>query len=222
MAAECRQPVGIITKNALVTRDIDLLRELAAHRAVRVALSVTTLDQELSRVMEPRTSSPAARLRAIAELAAAGVEAQVMVAPIIPGLNDHEVPAILAAVSEAGACGAGYVLLRLPTTVRDVFLEWLHRCRPNHAAKVESFVRSTRGGKLYTSNWGERQRGRGVMAEQIAQHLQGVRQAVWARSAARAAQRRRLPPATADERAVVIVLSNGRQCCAALDRRTGG
>lgn len=167
VAAECRQPVGIITKNALVTRDIDLLRALAAHRAVRVAVSVTTLDQELARDMEPRTSSPAARLRAIAELAAAGVAAEVMVAPIIPGLNDHEVPAILEAASRAGAHGAGYVLLRLPTTVRNVFLDWLHRHRPNHAAKVESFVRSTRHGRMYSSNWTERQRGRGPIAQHI-------------------------------------------------------
>jgi DNA repair photolyase len=169
VAAECRQPVGIITKNALVTRDVDLLRELANYRAVRVAVSVTTLDQELARVMEPRTSSPAARLRAIAELSSAGVDAEVMVAPIIPGLNDHEVPAILAAARDAGARGAGYVLLRLPTTVREVFLDWLRRQRPNHAAKVENFIRSTRSGNLYSSMWGERQRGRGPMAEQIEQ-----------------------------------------------------
>jgi DNA repair photolyase len=169
VAAECRQPIGIITKNALVTRDVDLLRELAAHRAARVAVSVTSLDQELTRVMEPRTSSPAARLRAIAELSTAGIDAEVMVAPIIPGLNDHEVPAILAAAREAGAKGAGYVLLRLPGAVRDVFLEWLHRRRPNHATKVEGFLRSAHGGELYRSQFGERQRGRGPIADQIAQ-----------------------------------------------------
>ncbi len=169
VAAECRQPVCIITKNALVTRDLDVLRELAAHRAVRVALSITTLDAELARVMEPRTSSPAARLRAISELSAAGVETLVMTAPLIPGLNDSEAPAILKAASEAGARRANYVLLRLPSTVREVFLDWLHRHRPNHAAKVESFIRSTRGGALYSSKWGERQRGKGIIAEQIEQ-----------------------------------------------------
>jgi DNA repair photolyase len=169
VAAECRQPVGIITKNALVTRDIDVLGELAAHRAVRVGVSITTLDQELARVMEPRTSSPAARLRAIAELSAAGIPTEVMTAPIIPGLNDHEIPAILAAARKAGAQSASYVLLRLPTTVREVFLEWLRRCRPNQAAKVESFIRSTRDGKLNNSTWGERHRGQGPMADQIAQ-----------------------------------------------------
>jgi len=167
VAAECRQPICMITKNALVTRDVDLLKELAAHHAVRVALSITTLDQALTRVMEPRTSAPAARLRAMAELSAAGIETMVMVAPVIPGLNDSEMPAVLKAAREAGAKGAGYVLLRLPSTVRDVFLDWLHRHRPNHAAKVESFVRSTRGGQLYNSKWRERQRGKGVIAEHI-------------------------------------------------------
>jgi DNA repair photolyase len=167
VAAECRQPISMITKNALVTRDLDLLKELAAHHAVRVALSITTLDQSLARVMEPRTSAPAARLRAIAELSAAGIETTVMVAPIIPGLNDSETPAILKASREAGARHAGYVLLRLPSTVRPVFLDWLRRHRPNHAAKVESFVRSTRGGQLYNYKWSERQRGKGEMAAQI-------------------------------------------------------
>jgi DNA repair photolyase len=169
VAAECCQPVCVITKNALVTRDIDLLKQLAAHRAVKVALSITTLDADLGRVMEPRTSSPTARLRAITELSAAGVDTLVMVAPIIPGLNDSEAPAILKAASEAGARHANYVLLRLPSTVRDVFLDWLRRHRPNHAAKVELFVRSTRGGQLYSSKWKERQRGKGFIAEQIEQ-----------------------------------------------------
>jgi DNA repair photolyase len=172
VAAECRQPIGIITKNALVTRDIDHLAELAAHGAVRVAVSITTLDQELARVMEPRTSSPAARLRAIVQLSAAGIPTEVMTAPIIPGLNDHEIPALLAAAREAGAVSAAYVLLRLPSTVRDVFLDWLRRRRPNHAAKVENFIRSSRGGKLYSSRWSERQTGRGPIAEQIAQTFQ--------------------------------------------------
>jgi DNA repair photolyase len=169
VAAECRQPIGIITKNALVTRDIDLLRELAAHRAVRVGVSITSLDQELTRVMEPRTSSPAARLRAIAELAAAGIPTQIMTAPLIPGLNDHEVPALLAAARDAGATGAAFTLLRLPTTVADVFLDWVRRCRPNHAAKVENAIRAIRGGRLNSSKWGERTRGQGLIAEQIAQ-----------------------------------------------------
>ena len=169
VAAECRQPVALITKNALITRDVDLLGELAAHRAVNVALSITTLDRELARAMEPQTSAPEARLRAISALSTAGVPAMVMIGPVIPGLNDAEIPAILKAAKDAGASRASYVLLRLPSTVRDVFLDWLRRERPNYAAKVESFVRSTRGGQLYASKWGERQRGAGIFAEQIQQ-----------------------------------------------------
>ena len=169
VAAECRQPIGIITKNALVTRDVDLLSELAAHGAVCVAISVTSLDQGLTRVMEPRTSAPAARLRAMETLAAAGVQVMAMVAPIIPGLNDSEVPAILRAVRDAGATRAGHTILRLPTTVKDVFLEWLQRERPNQAAKVELFVREMRGGKLNTPEFGARMRGTGPMADQIEQ-----------------------------------------------------
>ena len=169
VAAECRQPVGIITKNALVTRDLDLLRELAAHQAVRAAISVTTLDQSLARVMEPRTSAPAARLRAIETLAAAGIPTHVMIGPIIPGLTDSEVPAILKAASEAGAVKAHHTLLRLPSTVKEVFLDWIARQRPNHAAKVEAFVRAARGGKLNTVEFGQRMRGTGPLADQIEQ-----------------------------------------------------
>jgi DNA repair photolyase len=169
VAAECRQPIGIVTKNALVTRDLDWLQVLAAHRAVRVAMSVTTLDQSLAKVMEPRTSAPAARLRALAELAAAGIETQVMIAPVIPGLNDSEIPAILAAAREAGVQRAGYLLLRLPTTVSEVFCEWLKRCRPNEATKVETLVREAREGRLNSARFGERQRGRGAHADQIGQ-----------------------------------------------------
>lgn len=169
VAAECRQPIGLITKNALVTRDVDLLSELAAYDAVRVAISVTSLDQSLAREMEPRTSAPAARLRAIETLAAAGVPTNVMIGPIIPGLNDSEVPAILRAASEAGARGAHHTLLRLPSTVKNVFLDWLQRHRPNHAAKVEAFLRDARGGKLNTTAFGARMRGAGPMADQIEQ-----------------------------------------------------
>jgi DNA repair photolyase len=172
VAAECRQPIGIVTKNALVTRDIDLLAQLAMDNAVRVAISVTSLDEQLARVMEPRTSTPTARLRAISELAAAGVPTMVMVAPVIPGLNDHEIPAILSAARDAGAASASFVLLRLPLAVKDVFLDWLTRHYPDRAGKVESFIRSTRGGKVNESNFGDRMRGTGVMAEQIKQTFQ--------------------------------------------------
>ena len=167
VAWEARQPIGIITKNALVVRDLDILQPMAAARLVEVGVSVTTLDAELGRIMEPRTSSPAARLRAIRELSAAGVPVRVMVAPIIPGLNDAEMPAILAAAKEAGARAASYTLLRLPLTVAPVFREWLQRTRPNHAERVLNLIRSTRGGKLNDSDFGRRQRGSGEVAEQI-------------------------------------------------------
>jgi DNA repair photolyase len=168
VAAEFNQPIGIITKNALVCRDIDLLQKLAAHRAVRVSLSITTLDAKLARVMEPRTSSPEARLRALRELAAAGISTNVMTAPIIPGLNDSEIPAILTAAREAGAEHAGYVLLKLPSTVLPVFVDWLERSYPDKADRVKSLIRSTRDGRLSDSQFGRRQVGTGTLAEIIA------------------------------------------------------
>lgn len=168
VAAECRQPVGIITKNALVVRDLDLLTELAAYNAVHVSLSITSLDPELARRMEPRTSAPEARLRAIRELSAAGIPTSVMVAPIIPGLNDGEMPAILAAAREAGASGAGYVLLKLATTVREVFLDWLERTYPDRRPRIETLIRSARAGRLNDSQFGRRQRGTGPVADLIA------------------------------------------------------
>ena len=130
VALEARQAIGIITKNALVLRDLDLLREMASMDLVHVSISVTTLDAELARTMEPRTSTPAARLRAIRELSQAGIPVRVMAAPIIPSLNDREIPAILEAAAKAGAKAASYTLLRLPLTVKPVFLEWLERTQP--------------------------------------------------------------------------------------------
>jgi len=168
VAAECRQPIGIITKNALVTRDLDLLIQLADHNAVCVSLSITTLDPQLARAMEPRTSSPEARLRALRELSDAGIPTNVMVAPVIPGLTDSEMPAILAAAREAGAKTAGYVLLKLPTTVREVFADWLRRSYPDRTSRIETLIRSTRGGRLNDSQFGRRQVGTGNVAELIA------------------------------------------------------
>src|SRR5437867_2079124 len=166
--AKFRNPVGILTKNRLVTRDIDLLSELARHDAVVVNLSVTTLDVDLQRVMEPRTSVPAARLDAVAQLHAAGIPVGVMVAPVIPGINDHEIPAIVAACAKAGAQFAGHVLLRLPWAVAPLFEHWLAEHFPERKAKVLERVRATRGGeKLYDSRWRKRQIGEGVFAEQI-------------------------------------------------------
>jgi DNA repair photolyase len=168
VAAEARQPMTIITKNALVLRDLDLLREMAAEGVVRVWVSLTTLDADLARSMEPRTSTPAARLRAIRELAAAGVPVGALVAPVIPGLNDSEIPALLEGAKEAGAGAAGWQLLRLPLAVAPVFREWLAREQPTRAERVEGRVRDTRGGRLNDAEFGRRMCGSGEVAQQIA------------------------------------------------------
>lgn len=165
--AEFRNPVGIVTKNHLVTRDVDLLRELARHGAASVNISVTTLDPKLQRVMEPRTSIPARRLAAIETLAEAGVPVGVMVAPLIPGLNDHEMPAILEAAARAGARFAGFTVLRLPFAVKDLFTAWLERHFPERKEKVLGRVREMRGGKLNESRFGARMRGEGAYAGQL-------------------------------------------------------
>ena len=165
---EARQPLGIITKNALVARDLDLLAPLAAENLVHVFLSVSTLDAVLARSLEPRTATPQAKLRAIRAVASAGVPVGVMTAPIIPGLNDQEIPAILAAAKEAGARSAGYVLLRLPFAVRPIFEDWLARSYPEKAERVLSLIRSTRSGRMNNYEWGNRLRGEGQYAEQIA------------------------------------------------------
>ncbi|MDP9193823.1 MAG: PA0069 family radical SAM protein [Acidobacteriota bacterium] len=165
--AEFRNPIGLITKNHLVTRDIDLLAELAQHQASCVTVSITTLDPALGRIMEPRTSSPELRLDAIAKLAAAGVPVGVNVAPVIPGLTDHEMPSILAAAKDAGAKWAGIVVLRLPWAVAPLFEKWLEEHFPDRKDKVLNRIRDLRGGKLYDAQWGVRGRGTGVFAEQI-------------------------------------------------------
>lgn len=167
VAAEARQPIGIVTKNALVCRDLDLLRRLAEHGAVHVFLSVSTLDAELARSLEPRASIPAARLRAVRTLREAGIPAGVMLAPVIPGLNDVELPAVLEAAAEAGAVTAGYVLLRLPLTVRPVFQEWLARAQPQAQERIEGRIRACREGELSDSSFGDRLRGKGPVADQI-------------------------------------------------------
>ncbi len=169
VAAEARQPMGIVTKNALILRDLDLLRDLAAEHLVHVYLSITTLDAELVGCMEPRTSRPAARLRAVRELSASGVPVGVLVAPIIPGLNDSDIPAVLEAARAAGARTAGYVLLRLPLTVAPVFREWLERAQPRRLQRIESRIRDARGGRLNDAEFGTRMTGTGIMAEQIRQ-----------------------------------------------------
>ena len=166
--AEFRNPVSIITKNHLVTRDIDVLGELARYQAVSVALSVTSLDSKLSRVLEPRASHPQQRLAAIEELSQAGVPVGTMVAPVIPGLNEHEMPAIIEAGKKAGAQFAGYTTLRLPYGVAPLFERWLDQHAPGKKAKILNRLRSLRGGKLNDSRFGKRMRGEGRYAEQIA------------------------------------------------------
>lgn len=172
VALECRQPVSVITKNALVVRDMDLLQPLAEARLVHVFLSITTLDGELARTLEPRTSVPAARLRAVKMLSQAGIPTGVMTAPIIPGLNDSEIPSLLEAAHDAGAKSAGYILLRLPLTVEPVFREWLARTQPLKAERIEQRIRHSRHGKMSNSNWGERMAGQGEIADQIARMFQ--------------------------------------------------
>ncbi len=166
--AEFRNPVSIITKNYLVTRDIDYFGELARHHAARVTLSITTLDRDLARVMEPRTSQPHRRLKAIEKLAAAGVPVGVNVAPIIPGLTDHECASILEAAREAGATHAGFTILRLPYGVKDLFRDWLEQHFPDRKEKVLNRIRDMRKGELNDATFGRRFRGEGNYARQIA------------------------------------------------------
>jgi DNA repair photolyase len=164
---EFRNPVGIITKNFLVARDIDLLKQLAAVNAAAVFVSITTLDPSLTRVMEPRTSVPARRLAAVEALAAAGIPVGLLMAPVIPGLNDHEIPAVVNAAKDAGAITAGYVPLRLPYGVAPLFEDWLTRNFPDRKEKVLNRIRSMRSGKLNDSNFNTRMHGVGPFAEQI-------------------------------------------------------
>lgn len=164
---EFRNPVAIITKNVLVTRDVDVLSELARHHCASVCLSITTLDNDLRLVMEPRTSPPQARLNAIRKLAEANIPVSVNVAPIIPGLTDHEMPAILKAAHDAGATSAGFTVVRLPYANASLFEKWLETHFPDRKERVLNRIKAMRGGKLYNSQWGSRMRGEGIFAEQI-------------------------------------------------------
>jgi DNA repair photolyase len=164
---EFKHPVGIVTKSALILRDLDILAPMAEAGLAKAALSVTTLDRKLAREMEPRASTPPKRLEAIKRLNAAGVPAGVMFAPIIPALNDEEMEHVLEAAKEAGARSAGYVLLRLPLEIKDLFREWLEANEPGRAKHVMSLIRSMRGGKDYDSQWNTRMRGTGPYADMI-------------------------------------------------------
>lgn len=165
--AEARNPVSIITKNYRVTRDLDLLQELAQFNAVHVTLSITTLDRKLARVMEPRTSQPSRRLKAIERLAEKNIPVGVNVAPIIPGLTDHECPDILKAARDAGAIHAGYTIVRLPHGVKELFPQWLEQHYPNKKEKVLNRIRDIHGEDLYDSRFEKRFRGKGEFARQI-------------------------------------------------------
>jgi DNA repair photolyase len=167
--AEFRNPVCLVTKNALVTRDLDLLALLAPYHGAAVNLSITTLDRELARRLEPRAAVPAHRLAAIRQLAQAGVPVGVLVAPVIPALNDHEIPAIVEAAAEAGAQWACTLAVRLPLAVAPLFTSWLERHAPEKKDKVLGRLRAMRGGALNDARFGKRMRGEGVFADQIAQ-----------------------------------------------------
>jgi len=165
-------PVGIVTKSALVTRDIDILARMAERSLVKVALSVTTLDAGLARTMEPRAATPSRRLEALRQLSEAGVPAAVMVAPVIPALNDQEIERILDCAAAAGVKEAGYILLRLPLEVRDLFREWLKANYPHREEHVFKLIRDMRGGKDYDAKWGERMKGSGPYAWMIGRRFE--------------------------------------------------
>jgi len=165
-------PVGIVTKSALVLRDLDILTRMAKRDLVKVAISVTTLDLKLARVMEPRASTPPSRLGALRELVKAGVPASALVAPIIPAINDAEIERILEAVAETGVRHAGYVLLRLPLELKDLFREWLIENFPDRYRHVINLIRETRGGKDYDSTFGKRQTGTGPIAWMIGRRFE--------------------------------------------------
>lgn len=164
-----KNPVGIITKNALIQRDIDILKELASLNLAAVTISITSLNQELTKKMEPRTSAPYKRLETIEALANAGIPVGVNVAPVIPGLTDEEIPKILKAASERGAISAAMIMLRLPFAVKDLFIEWLKRNYPEKVSRVLNRIRDTRGGKLNEAEFGKRMSGEGEIAESIRQ-----------------------------------------------------
>ena len=169
--ARFNHPLSIITKSALIGRDLDIMGPMGRANLVHAAVSITTLDRSLARAMEPRAATPERRLEAVRRLADAGVPTVVMFAPAIPGLNDHELEAVLERAAAAGALSAGYVALRLPLEIKDLFAEWLATRRPDRAERVMSLVRQMRGGKDYDAEWGKRMKGEGPIAEMLAQRF---------------------------------------------------
>lgn len=164
-------PLTVITKSALIARDVDVLADMGRRGLARAAVSITTVDRKLARVMEPRAATPERRLSAVAVLGGAGVPVSVMFAPVIPGLNDHELEAVLEAAAAAGATGAGYVVLRLPREIKDLFREWLEGALPERASRVMSLVRQMRGGLDYDPRWSARMKGEGPIADVIARRF---------------------------------------------------
>lgn len=164
---EFRNPVGIITKNHLVTRDIELFKQMAEYQGVCVTISVTSLDPEVARAMEPRAATPVNRIKAISQLAKAGIPVSVNVAPIVSGLTDHEIPVILKTCAEAGAWQAGYTVVRLPYAVKELFTAWLDQYFPDRKNKILNRLRELNDGKLYDSSWGSRMTGSGLFAEHL-------------------------------------------------------
>ncbi|HXA40021.1 MAG TPA: PA0069 family radical SAM protein [Phenylobacterium sp.] len=169
-------PFSVISKSGLILRDLDLLAPMAERNLVRVAISITTLDRKLARSMEPRAATPEKRLDAVRRLSEAGVPTVVMFAPSIPGLNDHEMEAVLERAAAAGARGAGYVALRLPMEIADLFQEWLATDHPDRASRVMSLVRQMRGGKTYDSQWGQRMKGQGPLADLMSRRFAVAKQ----------------------------------------------
>ena len=200
--ARFNHPYTIITKSALILRDIDILGACAARNLCRVAISVTTLDRKLARSMEPRAATPERRIGAIKALTDAGVPVTVMFAPSIPGLNDHEMEAVLERAAQAGATGAGYVALRLPLEIKDLFREWLATDHPDRASRVMSLVRQMRGGLDYDAEWGKRMRGEGPIAELMSQRFQAAkkRYGLSARYDGLDLSQFRVPPKAGDQR----------------------
>jgi len=168
-------PFSVITKSALILRDLDLLASMAERNLVRVAISITSVDRKLSRSMEPRAATPEKRLDAVRRLTDAGVPTMVMFAPVIPGLNDHELEAVLERSAQAGARGAGYVALRLPLEIKDLFREWLETDHPDRAGRVMSLVRQMRGGREYDPQWGSRMVGQGPIADLLSKRFAAAR-----------------------------------------------
>jgi len=173
--ARFRHPFSIITKSALIARDLDIIGPMGQAGLARVAVSITTVDRKLARVMEPRAATPERRLDAVRQLGEAGAPTLVMMAPVIPGLNDPEIETVLRRAAEAGAIGAGYVALRLPLEIKDLFREWLETNLPDRAERVMSLVRQMRGGRDYDPQWGKRMKGEGPIADLIGQRFKIAR-----------------------------------------------